>query len=819
MAELKYKTRGNSDPNGKPRVYFCCHPADFDLYFETISDEVLSKQNCAIWYLESGTDVRDDFFLDLKQMQLFVMPVTTNLLCSQNTALDIEFRFAIENHIPVLPLMQESGLDELFNQKCGELQFLDKNSNDSTAISYDEKLEKFLSSVLIDDNLSEKIRDAFDAYVFLSYRKKDRKYAQELMRLIHKNEFCRDIAIWYDEFLIPGENFNDSIKSALQKSNFFVLAVTPNLINEPNYIMTIEYPMAQKECKPIIPAELVPTDRKQLSEKYRNIPPCTDAHNDIALSEVLLSSIEKMSIKENDASPEHNYLIGLAYLGGVDVEVDYEKAFSLISSAANHGYEPAIRKLMDMYDKGEGVERDYHKEIEWLEKLSEICWTEFEREKTEDVARKYLFIMFEISQIWQKIGNIEKVEQILEDIHCVADTFSLNSLDNLTFVSACKNDLGDICLEKGQLEKAVSFYKSALAIYRKIAEIEDTDELYIEQIRIMFRLAGVQEKKGNFEKAKKICIQAYEMLKLTSPDRKQKKDQLESSIYSLLGRISKRECAYDAAKEWKIKSLSICKRMAEETTSPFDYCNLAGAYSGLSTVCIEKGEYDDAELYLLEAYRIYEKILCKTMTYKMHCRMASLCLKIGDLKKKKRDSSSAKLFYEKGIEFVAPFVEKYMDRHAVTITSTLFDMLSDIYFELCDYDNALDLLSKSLQIRQKNAFDREDGVAQRSLATTYEKIGDVYQALEDTVGSKEAYEHSYEIRCKLYHKNPGSEMLCELANITVRLGVLLSDMNLLNQSYEALCSLSEAHPDVKVFEDRKNFLKRLIEQGGNINKV
>lgn len=197
MANLKYKTRGNSSPQGKPRVYFCCQPEDFNKYFESVSDEILSKQNCAIWYTDEEVVRDEDFFADIKQMQLFVMPVTTNLLCTENEALDVEFKFAIENHIPVLPLMQENGLEELFNKKCGDLQFLDKNNTDVTAISYEEKLKKYLESVLIGDELAEKIRAAFDAYVFLSYRKKDRRYAQELMRLIHKNEFCRDIAIWY----------------------------------------------------------------------------------------------------------------------------------------------------------------------------------------------------------------------------------------------------------------------------------------------------------------------------------------------------------------------------------------------------------------------------------------------------------------------------------------------------------------------------------------------------------------------------------------------------------------------------------------------
>ena len=230
-------------------MYFCCHKDDFKKFFENISDEVLALQNCSVWYKDGNDYVNEELLDDLKGMQLFVMPVTTNLLCTENDALDIEFKFAIENHIPVLPLMQEQGLEQIFNQKCGELQFLDKHNTDITAISYEEKLKKYLESVLIGDEMAEKIRAAFDAYVFLSYRKKDRKYAQELMRLIHKNEFCRDIAIWYDEFLTPGENFNDSIKEALQKSGLFVLTVTPSLLEKvadnkgverDNYIVTTE---------------------------------------------------------------------------------------------------------------------------------------------------------------------------------------------------------------------------------------------------------------------------------------------------------------------------------------------------------------------------------------------------------------------------------------------------------------------------------------------------------------------------------------------------------------------------------------------------
>lgn len=369
MLNLKCRTRGDSTPNGKPRVYFCCHPLDFGKYFETIATEILEKQNCAIWYKEARDSVDEDLLQDLKQMQLFVMPVTTNLLCSSNVAIDVEFKFAIDNHIPVLPLMLESGLEEIFNKKCGELQFLDRHTADITAISYDEKLQKFLESVLIGDELAEKIRAAFDAYVFLSYRKKDRKYAQELMHLIHKNEFCRDIAIWYDEFLTPGENFNDSIRDALRKSDLFVLAVTPNIVNESNYIMTTEYPLAKQEGKPILSAELLPTDRRMLAELYEDIPTPANAHNDAELSVALLESVKRIAIKENDNSPEHNFFIGLAYLGGVDVEVDYTKAVELITDSANNGLVDAQKKLVQMYLLGEAVDRNLREAVNWQKKV------------------------------------------------------------------------------------------------------------------------------------------------------------------------------------------------------------------------------------------------------------------------------------------------------------------------------------------------------------------------------------------------------------------------------------------------------------------
>ena len=290
----------NSEPEDKKARRDCrgcispATPRTLKSFFETIVKEILDRQDCAVFYPEPGTQPEDveDYELRLKEMQLFVVPVTTKLLTQKNRAMDVDVPFAFENRIPVLPLMQESGLDDIFNKKFGDLQYLDKNNSDPTAIPYEEKLTKYLDAIIVGDKLAKKVRAAFDAYIFLSYRKKDRRYAQELMRLIHQNDFCRDIAIWYDEFLTPGEDFNDAIKAALEKSGLFALAVTPNLINEINYILNIEYPMAQEMGKNILPAEMEPTDREKLREMYPDIPDVVVRSDKQTLCDRLMTSLK-----------------------------------------------------------------------------------------------------------------------------------------------------------------------------------------------------------------------------------------------------------------------------------------------------------------------------------------------------------------------------------------------------------------------------------------------------------------------------------------------------------------------------------------------
>lgn len=89
--------------------------------------------------------------------------------------------------------------------------------------------------------------------------------------------------------------------------------------------------------KPILPTEMVKTDRKKLEEMYKDIPQCIDGHDENKLDDSLFEMFEDIVSAENVDDPEHNYLIGLAYFEGISVEKNTERGIRLIENAAEMG--------------------------------------------------------------------------------------------------------------------------------------------------------------------------------------------------------------------------------------------------------------------------------------------------------------------------------------------------------------------------------------------------------------------------------------------------------------------------------------------------
>ncbi len=477
---FKHRDNGVKDFNNCPKIYFSYHHRDF-VYFEHICATLFKKYKCVFYYYdyeESGLNPNKGILSSyLTRFDLIIVPVTANFLHGSNNAFDFELPFAIENHISILPLLMDANLAREFDIKCNHLQYLKEDVTDITALSFDEKLDRFLSGVIVSDEVRKRAKEAFDAKMFLSYRKKDREYAQELMKMIHQNKSLLGLAIWYDEFLNTGEPWDEGIQEELKTSDIFTLLVTPNLINEDNFVRRKEYPMAKEIGKPILPMESIPTDRRELELQYEQIPVCLDAHNAEEVANALLHLMEQHA-KPMERTPKRTYYLGLAYLSGICVETNFDIGFKLISEAAEGNYYKAQKKLISLYDQpGTGC-NSYVKALEWQRRVVENLRSVYENHQED--TRIAIRLGEERIDLCKRIKALEDSESkkeerrqlIRENIQFLRKRYE-NEPEAFADVLADALMLGAIeYLKSGNYSKSIDYYTEIITVRKKIAQDE-----------------------------------------------------------------------------------------------------------------------------------------------------------------------------------------------------------------------------------------------------------------------------------------------------------------------------------------------------------
>ncbi|WP_367923939.1 TIR domain-containing protein [uncultured Ruthenibacterium sp.] len=708
---MVYRTRGNTSPQGKPRVYFCSHPADQKVFLDATVQELLTLADCAVWY-DPEPEVplsplqREERETDLAAMQLFVLPVTTRLLTTASSALEWEFPLAIAQHIPVLPILQEQGLERLFNEKCGDLQCLDPHQTDPTALPYEVRLKKFLESVLIGDELAAQVRAAFDAYIFLSYRKKDRREAQALMRLIHENEFCRNIAIWYDEYLTPGEDFNQAIAQALEKSQLFVLAVTPHLLERPNYVMNEEFPAAKSSGKPILPVEMVPSDRSGLEAAYPGIPPCTSGKDKPLLSEELKAALYGLALRASDSDPKHNFFIGLAYLTGIDVEVDKERAVNLIHNAAEASLPEAIEKLANMYRNGEGMAKNWDASVLWQRRLCSVRQEEWQARQSQETFTAYANALWNLSDFYFELSQPKSAQAIWEkELLSLCDKgYKMGFFNSLPYAASGYLKLGELCQTQNKPEVAQMWYEKAVEWFQALSgsipgfrpflayamsqlanlciDREDFDmaqhwadegmkwflalegEEMTAKMRLFFatncRYQGdICMAKENLTAARHWYEKGLEAANASSQEsRSIEARQSMANFYNRLGTLSLKECDISAARHWYEGYLDLTQALASEVGTNPDRRAMANGYYHLGDLCLEEGDLLTARHWYEEGLAVAQTLAQASGTDKDRQDLADTYSRLGDLCREGKDLKSARHYLEEARSIYEALAEK-----------------------------------------------------------------------------------------------------------------------------------------------------------------
>ena len=161
--------------------------------------------------------------------------------------------------------------------------------------------------------------------------------------------------------------------------------------------------------------------------------------------------------------------------------------------------------------------------------------------------------------------------------------------------SALFNSLAEVYSELGKYDKALEYYRKALAIDEKVLGPEHPTI-----IMSYNNIAGVYTKLGNYEEAQRHIDKALaineKILGTENPE--------IALTYSNIAAVYFAKGEYDKALEYYKKALAINEKVLgpEHLTTAMSYNNMAGVY-------MELGNYEEAQGYIDKALAINEKIL------------------------------------------------------------------------------------------------------------------------------------------------------------------------------------------------------------------
>lgn len=305
--------------------------------------------------------VYDDLFDSFDDIELMVVLVDKEYL-KGDFINNLEIEVAEDRKIPILPILFDTKCISDFNEKFKHKQCIVYKEKGETTHFF-EKLEQYLIKNL-EGGMSYDINELealFNEPVFLSYRKKDKRALKDFLCELHYFSYLQPYSFWYDDFLNPGNNYDDEIREVLDKSNIFILFITKNIFEPGNYVLDIEYLYAVNNNKTIIGVTSGRIDKKLIESHFPEIKTIFKA-KDI---EKIATHLKEILPTHNINKPHDKFLLGQSYYYGIGVELNKEVAGELFDESYQEGEKVSAKYLANSYFSNDFTSSNILKAIEF----------------------------------------------------------------------------------------------------------------------------------------------------------------------------------------------------------------------------------------------------------------------------------------------------------------------------------------------------------------------------------------------------------------------------------------------------------------------
>lgn len=477
---LRVDTIGKVNPIGKPHAYFCARREDYG-YLNSVTSNLFMAANVAVYY-DDEQDTRNTPSQTLLDMNLIIMILTEDLFKAKNDVLSRVFPLAVKNKIPLMILGMSDNVGFLLDDFCrrnglGNRHVIFPNKVDSNR-TFLMKLKDFLAEHAFAGQDREKIAQYFDGRVFLSYRKVDKPLASKVASLINQSKECQSYALWYDEYLTAGENFDDEIQQYIDASDVFLLLMTETMLQKGSYALEREHFRALQEEKTIVILDAIegPHDLpEELTQGSPILLPLSEVH---ALPGLLLEVIGRRPCTTKWEKADKSYHIGLAYLRGIEKTKEEDIAIPLIRQAATAGHANACDTMVKIcIDHG-----DLASAANWQTILANHYGAIFQREhtlKSLDAYLKHMGILGEYHGMLKSYGEMKECYQTVYQLLSNTSGWD-NDPDMLEHAIIAADKLGEFAEAElssaenkvDQLRLIVSFYNLSFEYAQKYAHFE-----------------------------------------------------------------------------------------------------------------------------------------------------------------------------------------------------------------------------------------------------------------------------------------------------------------------------------------------------------
>ena len=745
--QLSVITKGNSNEKGKPKIYISCYEPNTRATIDKISAWIHELRNYAIYFPVEWENINEgEHEEDLSQMQCVVIPVFARQKKPNELSIR-DYHYANDNSIPVITiLMDATDTPDFFaeyEKTYGNVQLLTPYDEDVTKIPFLKQLEQYFEKVITSDvetyrayqaegvfnsKVKEDILSEFRGNVFISYRKKNRKYTNALINVLHSEKELWDILLWYDEFLTPGEDYSETLQKNLLACDIVLLVVTPDLFEKGNYVLTHEYPLAKSCGKTIIAVEAESVDVRLLRSVYSDIDLYVSKQDMDDLPKILVEYFNKTKGKQKAIDEKSAFVLGKAYFHGLWVETNRERGIQFIKQAAEADFVPAVKWMANIYRVGNGVRVSPDKELLWLHRLAWIL-ENAERKNRESVSiEKDLMTACErIGDMYTLEGNFAKALEAYETMQIYAkkmrnghNVFLLQDAF-ASFEIIASQKLANVCLYLDKLEEAQRSLDDAIEIYKRISD-SDISLGGPSVIAAVFNTYGkLEHKKKNYLKA----VDCFER------------------VLNCIGNESSVAFSAEAEYQLRCEAFEFLGILYKEQRNP----NKAYEYLQASIRCAEQYKNEYPSLKALK---------CLMNPYRT----------IGELFVESGMSENAIAFYQEGRKYAEEIVAR--ESSSATIGDLLGCLVSlgKIFYQLKKYNEAYECLENAQRLIEK---ENAAVIDLRNCVELYTLLGNIQYINQFYAGARQSYKQLLRYSKLQYAKNADEQALMDLGSTYYKL--------------------------------------------------